>query len=68
MEDDLKFFDNGRQPLSMKMENDLIFLKMEDIYIFLENGRQPDFFFENAMLTNSNTGNLTNITTINTFA
>ena len=44
------------------MEDDLIFLTMEDELNFFENGRTQKKWGKNEILTNS-TGNLTNTTT-----
>ena len=39
MEDDLIFFENGSSPDYFLMEDELNFLKMEDILNFIENSR-----------------------------
>ena len=41
MEDDLHYFENGRQPQFLLIEDDLIFLKMEEDLNNFENERCP---------------------------
>ena len=41
MEDDLNFFENGRQPHFFQMEDNLNLIQIEDDLNNLVNGRQP---------------------------